>query len=136
MYGIYKNWQIPEMAEVQGAKKALPYTIIPIGNKEDLLKWRKDQALMAEARDAYLRPIRQATRDRVVALVANQNAITAPDEVSKAELTHLKARTTKQAYKPHHEAPRASNEVPRKGLWASAKDLVAGIWRNAFPDSE
>lgn len=130
MFSNNKNFQIPEIAIVRGAKKALPYSILPIGNKEALVQWRKDQALMAEARDLYLKPIRQATRDRVVALVANQSANTSPDALGLAESAHLKVRSTptpKSTPKAPYEAP----EPLKLPLGERVKNAVISIFRNA-----
>jgi len=68
------NFQVPEYS-INQQKKALPYSIIPIGGKADLIQWRKDQEIKSLARDAYMKPIREATRARVISMVANQNAL-------------------------------------------------------------
>ncbi len=131
MFYNFKHMQVPDFDMREPMKKAVPYSIIPIGDKEALLAWRKDQALLAEARDAYLKPIRQATRDRVVAMVANQNADITPDQVSLAEAKHLQARSKKSLktdLPPTPEpSPRAFVES-RGGVSEVIKGALAALW--------
>lgn len=121
---------IPDTSLIQPHKKEVPYTIIPIGGPEELKAWRKEQAILAEARETLLKPIREATRARAVSMVANQNADTTPDTVSLAEKEHLQARNAK----PAQTAPKftwVAPEEPKKTLSDKLKDILSGVWKSA-----
>lgn len=128
-----KYFQLPEIAIIRPDKKALPYTIIPIGGQEDLKRWKMEQALIAEAREIRLKPVREARRAKAIDMVANQNANTT---LSKAELDEV-------AYKKlRAEGPKISVAPPVKlnintqnpSVGAKAKQLFKDFWKAAFPE--
>lgn len=128
-----KNFQVPDIAIIRPAKKALPYSIIPIGGAKELAQWKKDQVMLAEARDLYLKPIREATRLRAISMVANQNADTTLDAVALAELAHIKARDSKASpvtqTHPKYEVMETSPSLKAK-IWTS----LSNLWKAAFPE--
>lgn len=128
-----KYFQIPEVDFISPTKKALPYSIIPIGDRQALLAWRKDQKMRAEARDSYLKPIREATRQRAISMVANQNADVSLTALDKAEIAHSKARTTIEAYMPQPKYL-FDLEAPRASIGQRIKGALSDLWRAAFPD--
>lgn len=131
-----KYWQIPDVAIVRPAKKALPYTITTIGDAKALAAWKKDQAMLAEARDLYLKPIREATRLRAAAMVANQNADTSLDAVSKAEIEHRQVRKGATLGKVDYTSaviPEALQKDPN--FMEALQSAVKRFWKSAFPDN-
>lgn len=132
MFNSYKKFIVPDLVLTAPAKKALPYTIIPIGNKEELLAWRKDQALLVEARESYLKPIRAATRARAISMIENQNADVKPDEISLMELEHVKAREGKVSYKASSvPVTELSIPTPKVTLMGVFKRSIARLWKSA-----
>ena len=88
MFSNIKNFQVPALVEPD--KKKLPYTIIPIGNHDDLQAWRKNQELLAEARDSYIEAYPGSGPTSWIAGVRNQNLTFSPD---KGEQDEIKYRT-------------------------------------------
>src|ERR1700677_2523044 len=77
----------PEGGFYAPAKKAVPYTITVIGDKEDLVKWKAEQALLAEARAVATAKAYAVRRELAVEMVKAQATTTLnPTSAEKAEL--------------------------------------------------
>lgn len=128
-----KYFQIPEVEIIRPARKTLPYTVIPIGDKAALLQWRAEQKMLAESRETRLKPIREARRATAIDMIQNQNAPIKLTEQDKAELAHRKART---------ETPKSSpvttqyvmEEPIKPSIAERLKGAIASLWRSAFPE--
>lgn len=134
-----KNFQLPEIEIVRPARKAVPYTIIPIGGKDEVVKWRKEQAILAEASNLKLISLRSATRDKVVGMVERQDGKL---ELDKTELDYVKSRrsnkdvVTKNTWKDPSELKDLADFLPKDSptLKEKIESAVAKLFKSAFPD--
>jgi hypothetical protein len=132
MYGRYKNWHTMDVAEIQPRRKEVPYTITAIGGPEELKKWKAEQILLKEARDAYMKPIREALRLKVIGMVEAQNHDLSFTPEERAEIAYRKSQEAPQTTKrvevvPYQLEP---TENAPKGLLG----VLKRIWKNAFPE--
>ena len=121
-----------DVAEIQPKRKDVPYTISAIGGPEDLKRWRAEQALLKEARDAYMKPIKEALRLKVISMVEAQNH----------DLTFTKEERAEIAYRTLKDAPQSTNTgslvsyqpEPRKTVSEKVAEAFKRLWKNAFPE--
>ena len=137
MYLNLKNFNnIPELREPD--RKKTPYTITIIGGPADLVAWKANQELLAEARDSYLKPIREASRLRAIAGVESQSLEPEYDKAAKDEInyrTEVRPGITSKVGSitskvVNHAAPLDSPSVlTRLNYWC------AKLWKNAFDNT-
>ena len=139
----YNKWingfQIPDAPEhfVAPAKKAVPYTITPIGGPEDLKRWKAEQAVLAEARavaTAKAYAIRRATAIRMVEEQTHDLTFT------EAERAEMKLRPSGKVVEDRK--PKATvftppvHETPKKTMKEKVLGAIGQIFKNAFDSDQ
>jgi hypothetical protein len=128
---------VPDMPDgfVTPAKKALPFTITQIGGKSELVAWRKDQALLAEARAVATAKAYAVRREIAVEMVKAQATTTL--SLTAAERAEMELRPQGQVKTPSPQNTSLQPiETQEEKNTPSLKDRLLAIpgriWKNAF----
>jgi len=154
------NWSIPEAPDsfVTPAKKVLPYTVTVIGGSEEVKAWRKEQALLAEARAIATQKafaIRRATAIKMIEEQSHDLKFT-KEEREEMRLKNVMAegdvknnpaipngytddrvkQIVEQTKAPTINIVATTPSIPpvQDGFKAKIGHWAAKIWKNAFPD--
>jgi hypothetical protein len=125
----------PEDGFVTPAKKALPYSITPIGGQAELVAWKKEQELLAEARAVATAKAYAVRREVAVKIVEGQTTTTLSlTDAEKAEMA-LRPRGEVAAKAPSSPAiepePLPEASTP-KTLSERLLGAAKRVWDNAF----